>query len=169
VIIDVTMNPNPLWHQRTAEHASVGDRDEHAMKTIANHVRPDGGTYHASITIRQRERHRQSTGICGRVGWQGTGVGCTGSQWPFAKRPSPVFETAQRLADLRNYILRRRRTGISALRHSDAQRDASSVAIGASGSIELSTLTTDLIDRPAISVPLADLSTLASRLPLRRY
>jgi|GEM_PF-234564 len=159
VIIDNMMNLELLFWA-AAHGGGPVFRDiavSHPLKTMANHIRPDGSTYHVvdydtlTGTVVRKQTHQ---GFADESVWaRGQAWGIYGFTMVYRETRDPRFlETAERLADF--FIARLPADRIpywdfKAPGIPDAERDASAGAIAASGLLELGTLTQDVSRRSA--------------------
>ncbi len=153
VIIDNMMNLELLfWASKNGGPSALRDiAVTHALKTMTNHVRDDGGTYHvvdydtSTGEITRKQTHQ---------GYADESVWARGQAWAvygftMTYRETGDFRflaTARKVADF--YVDHLPPDGVPywdffAPGIPDAQRDASAAAIGSSALIELSTLEQD--------------------------
>ena len=159
VIIDNMMNLELLfWAASHGGGPVFSDiAVSHALKTMANHVRPDGSTYHVvdfDTLTGEVVRRQTSQGFADESVWaRGQAWGIYGFTMVYRETRDPRFlETAERVAD---FFIKNlppdhipywdfKAPGIP-----NTERDASAGAIAASGLLELSTLSKEVSRRSA--------------------
>ena len=153
VITDNMMNLELLfWASKNGGSPHLAEiAVRHAIRTMNNHVRKDGGTYHVvdydtatgAVVKRQTKQGYADESVWAR----GQAWGTYGFTMAYRETGEPQFlSTAERLADF--YIGHLPTDGVpywdfNAPDIPDAKRDVSAAAIAAAAFIELSTLTKD--------------------------
>jgi rhamnogalacturonyl hydrolase YesR len=152
VIVDNMMNLELLFHASalTKDPAFARTAVTHALTTRANHVRPDGSSYHvvdydpATGAVHRRQTNQ---GIADESTWaRGQAWGLYGFTMVYRETKDPRFlETAQRMADFYVGHERMPEDGVPYFDFDaplnakvEDHRDASAGAIAASGLLELS-------------------------------